>query len=351
VGPALGALGDALAFAAGALGDVLAPFEDRARWLATPYGAAVECALCQRSMAPGDLAAARGPFAAVGFRGHLGWDARLVAHGVARRGTAGAEPVAAVEADLFLREEDAVARPHELARALEAAGAAERAGERIRAAAPAGTRVALLPPVLGLDPAARVPERIAAAAGLEVAETLADVPGVPGLRLDAAVVRALTAAGVEVLHGAIEPGGGPGAAARAGGREVLAAAWVLASGRFVGGGIVRRGALVEPLLGLPVQASEGGQEGFHLARRPAASLTRRERRAAQPLLAAGLRIDGELRPVDHRGGPVHPRLFAAGAVIGGHEHAVDGTGLGVAILTGWLAGRGAAAGSAHQQQP
>jgi glycerol-3-phosphate dehydrogenase subunit B len=33
-------------------------------------------------------------------------------------------------------------------------------------------------------------------------------------------------------------------------------------------------------------------------------------------------------------------------VIGGHEHAADGTGLGVALLTGWLAGRAAADGTA-----
>jgi glycerol-3-phosphate dehydrogenase subunit B len=33
-------------------------------------------------------------------------------------------------------------------------------------------------------------------------------------------------------------------------------------------------------------------------------------------------------------------------VIGGHEQATDGTGLGVAILTGFLAGRGAAAAAA-----
>jgi glycerol-3-phosphate dehydrogenase subunit B len=198
-----------------------------------------------------------------------------------------------------------------------------------------------------------VPERIAAAAGLAIAETVADVPGVPGLRLDAALLRALAAAGVEVVAGALEPGGGPGAAARCAGRELVAASWVLATGRCVGGGITRRGALEEPLLGLPVQASEGGHAGFHLARRPAASLTHRERRSPQPLLAAGVAVDAALRPLDERGEARHPRLFAAGAVIGGHEHAADGTGLGVAILTGWLAGRAAAAaagGSAHQQQ-
>ena len=49
-------------------------------------------------------------------------------------------------------------------------------------------------------------------------------------------------------------------------------------------------------------------------------------------------------PLDERGRPVHPRLFAAGAVVGGHEQATDGTGLGVAILTGYLAGRAAAEG-------
>ncbi len=40
------------------------------------------------------------------------------------------------------------------------------------------------------------------------------------------------------------------------------------------------------------------------------------------------------------------RLFAAGAVVGGHDQASDGTGMGVAILTGWLAGR-AAGGTAR----
>ena len=349
LGEGLEALDAALAFASRALAEVLAPFDGRARFLATPCGGVIECALCQRTMAPGDLAGLGpalgpddGPVAAIGFRGHLAWDARLVAHGVTRAAPAGAPPAAWAEADLPARAEDAIARPHELARALEPVGAAEEAGARIRAAAPAGTRLALLPPVLGLDPRARVAERIADAAGFAVAETVGDPPSVPGLRLDAALMGALARAGVQVIHGALDGARGPGEQVRAGDREVLAGSWVLATGRFVGGGIVRRGALSEALLGLPVQASEGGASGFHLARRPAATLTVRERRAPQPLLAAGLRVDSQLHPLDLAGAPAHPWLFAAGAVIGGHEHADDGTGLGVAILTGWLAGRAAA---------
>jgi glycerol-3-phosphate dehydrogenase subunit B len=61
-------------------------------------------------------------------------------------------------------------------------------------------------------------------------------------------------------------------------------------------------------------------------------------------MAAGIRVDASLRPLADGAAPVHPRLFAAGAVIGGHEAAADGTGLGTAILTGHLAGRAAAAG-------
>jgi glycerol-3-phosphate dehydrogenase subunit B len=192
-----------------------------------------------------------------------------------------------------------------------------------------------------------VPDRIAAAAGLPVAETLSDVPSVPGLRLQRALEARLRGAGVVSVTAGIAAGWAvPGEPVDAGGTPVRAGAWVLATGRFVGGGIARRGTLVEPALRLPVEAAEGREAGVHLASRPAASLTVRDRRAPQPLLSAGLRVDAGLRPLDERGRPVHPRLFAAGAVIGGHEQATDGTGLGVAILTGWLAGRAAASAAA-----
>jgi glycerol-3-phosphate dehydrogenase subunit B len=117
---------------------------------------------------------------------------------------------------------------------------------------------------------------------------------------------------------------------------------VLATGRFVGGGVVRERGLREPLLQLPVLAAEGGQAGVHLADRPAATLTQRNRRIDQPLMSAGIQVDPRLRPLAEDGAPVHERLFAAGAILGGQGQGVDGTGLGLAILTGWLAGRGAA---------
>jgi glycerol-3-phosphate dehydrogenase subunit B len=334
-------LEEAVAFAAAQLADLVAPPRPQQLFLATPYGNVVSSALAQRTIAAGDLASAPGSIAVVGFRGHLGFDAALAAGGLARYAALGVPAVQAVELDLFMREEHAVARPHELARALEAPGAAEDAGARLRRALPAGAALALFPPVLGLAPRARVAERIAEAAGIAVAETLSDVPSVPGLRLQAALDERLAAAGVEIASGEVAEASAPGAPVRVGERAVLAESWVLATGRFIGGGIARHGALEEPLLGLPVQASESGASGVHLARRPPATLTVRERRAAQPLLAAGLRVDPSLRPLGAGGFAAHPRLFAAGSVIGGHEAAADGTGLGVAILTGYLAGRAA----------
>ncbi|MFO0581867.1 MAG: anaerobic glycerol-3-phosphate dehydrogenase subunit B [Anaeromyxobacter sp.] len=346
VGAGLDRLPEALAFTARELAAVLAPPLDRPRFLATPFGTAAAVATCQRTMEAGDLLAARGPVAVVGFRGHLLFDAALVAAGLARYQARGGPEVRAAEVDLPGAGLEA-ARPHELARALDAPGAAEALGERLRAALPPGTAVALLPPVLGLQPQGlasdgAVHARIARAAGLPVAETLSDVPSVPGLRLQAALEARLAEAGVEVVTGSAA-GTTPDAPLAVADATLEARAWVLATGRFVGGGIARRGRLVEPALGLPVQAAEGREAGVHLADRPAQPLTLRDRRAPQPLLSAGLRADARLRPLDEQGRPVHPRLFAAGAVLGGHEQATDGTGLGVALLTGFLAGKAAAA--------
>jgi glycerol-3-phosphate dehydrogenase subunit B len=320
---------------------VLAPAGDRRHFLATAYGSAVGAGLCQRANVAGDLLAVRGTLAVAGFGGHASFDARLVADGLARYRPRGGPEARALEVALPPGA-GPLSRPHELARALDAPGGAEALGDALRAALPAGTGAVLLPPVLGLDAAAGAAERISARAGVPVAETLSDVPSVPGLRLHRALEARLAFAGIELLQGDFAAPPEPGAPVAVGDVTVTAATWLLATGRFVAGGIARRGVLAEPALRLAVQAAEGHEAGVHLAVRPATSLTVRDRRDPQPLLSAGLRVDAGLRPVDERGRPVHPRLFAAGAVIGGHEQATDGTGLGVAILTGFLAGHAAA---------
>jgi glycerol-3-phosphate dehydrogenase subunit B len=342
VGPALERFETALAFAARHLPAVLSPPLDRNRFVATPLGVAVPCALCQPTQAAGDLLAVKGTLAVVGFGGHLGFDAGLVADGLRRLGAVGAPHAAEVELDLPDGFAGPLAMAHAEARALEAPGVAEALGDRLRSVLPARASVALLPPVLGISAGARVAERIGAHAGLPIAEPLSDLPSVPGLRLDAALLAALAAAGVVVVTGSV---GGPvrlDAPIEVGGMAYEPRSIVLATGRFIGGGIRRDRGLREPIFDVPVLAAEGGQAGVHLADRPAATLTLRDRRVDQPLLSAGIQVDGALRPLGEGGRPIHDRLFAAGALLGGHEQAVDGTGLGLAVLTGWLAGHAAA---------
>ena len=180
-----------------ALAPLLAPPLERPRFLATPFGTVVAAALCQRSHGERRSPRRRGP--ARGRRPRAVTSpstprsSRRVSSAIAPRG---GPPVRAVEVDPGLRDL-ALLRPHELARALEAARRG-RGARRARSARRCPTARARRSsrPCSASTPAARVPERVAAAAGVPVAEALSDVPSVPGVRLQASLEAALAAAGV-----------------------------------------------------------------------------------------------------------------------------------------------------------
>ncbi len=206
-----------------------------------------------------------------------------------------------------------------------------------------GARRYFFPAILGLEltgVARGVAEKVL---GAPVAELLSSVPSAPGLRLGKVLDRALAAAGVDRLEGRAfeaEPVGRDLASlqvASQGGRtwQISARAWVLATGRFLGGGLEspRPGVLVEPLLGLPLVGPSGP---LRSVRPPAAGL--REDEFAQ----VGLAADDRLRPLNELGEPAYENVYAAGAILGAEDPALDGTGLGLAAETGWAAGTAAA---------
>jgi glycerol-3-phosphate dehydrogenase subunit B len=124
-------------------------------------------------------------------------------------------------------------------------------------------------------------------------------------------------------------------AARSAGRTFHADAFVLATGRHIGGGLRAGRATVEPLLGLGVfrdgvLASKLGVRLHHLKYLDAAEEMR-----------LGLMTDRRLRPLAEDGTVPYANVHAAGAVLGGYDYAGP-CGFGVPILTGWLAGRQAA---------
>ena len=167
-------------------------------------------------------------------------------------------------------------------------------------------------------------------------ELLAAPPSPHGWRLQQAIGLGVIPAGVtgfETVRGRI-------VGAKAGERVFRADAFVLATGRHIGGGLRAGRATDEPLLGLGV--FHGGRPVAELRTR----LSHLEYLDAAQEMRAGLMTDRRLHPLAEDGSPPYENLYAAGAVLGGYEYAGP-CGFGVPILTGWIAGRNAA----RQQAP
>jgi len=109
-----------------------------------------------------------------------------------------------------------------------------------------------------------------------------------------------------------------------------ASAFVLATGKFVGGGLdSERGRIYETLLGLPVRYPLDRKRWFN----PRLLAAR-----GQPFNEFGVEVDENLQPVDLRGQVVHSNLFAAGGIIAHADSMSEKSGGGIAISTGSLAG-------------
>jgi len=162
-------------------------------------------------------------------------------------------------------------------------------------------------------------------------ELLSSPPSPHGWRLQQAL--ALGAVQAEVT--AFDSGGDRITAARSAGRTFHADAFVLATGRHIGGGLRASRGTTEPLLGLGVfhegtPAKDLGVRLHHL-----------EYLDPSEEMRLGLMTDKRLHPLLEDGAVAFDNLYAAGAVLGGYDYAGP-CGFGVPILTGWLAGRFAA---------
>ena len=171
-------------------------------------------------------------------------------------------------------------------------------------------------------------------------ELLCAPPAPHGWRLHHALEQALAAAGVKRENAEVtgfDTTGDRLRAARVGDRAWDADAFVLATGRFIGGGLVKSRLMREPLLDLavyyqgePIDAAYG-------------VLRHLEYVDSEPAFRTGLLTDGELRPIGADGQPPFANLWAAGSILGGYDSVGGGCGFGLPLLTGRLAGRLAAA--------
>lgn len=226
--------------------------------------------------------------------------------------------------------------PERLARALETEGAranwAAVLKPHLQHAAAVG-----VPAILGISRSTEVMRDIERRIGCPLFEIPTMPPGVTGFRMKEAFEHGLGARGVSLLLenkafratacptsgfrlevGRMEPE-----------RTIHAAAVVLATGRFMGGGLqADRHVVREPLFGLPVH-QPGQRDDWHGEN----FLDRR----GHPINRAGIETDECFRPLDAFRRPVHPRLFAAGSILAHQDWIRMKCGSGLAFSTAYAA--------------
>ncbi len=238
-------------------------------------------------------------------------------------------------------------RAVEAAAVLREHGEAERLGRSLgEAASAAGADALLLPPVLGTEASRDVVEAVREAAGVPLGEWHAPLDPVQGMRRRARWLEVLRRAGVVRWAERLEEVGRSqeGFVLRsAEGSVVRCSALVLATGRHLtalrwDGGLPREG-----LLGLPLG---DGERALAVPGHPEGPDPMEVFGAEWPCRGEawrwGVRVDVRARPLGEGGRAFDERLFAAGDLLGGHDPAGVPGGLGTALASGWLAGRGAA---------
>lgn len=202
-----------------------------------------------------------------------------------------------------------------------------------------GEKLVGFPAVLGLRDAEKVKRDMEARIGSPVFELSVLPPSIPGMRLFDIFQHALRAKGVRMISGfevvsSIQKNRrcqGVVLSTPSGERIHEAASFVLATGRFFGGGLrAEHDRIVEPIFNLPVVQPEGRAAWF------SHEFFGKE---GHPINRAGIRTNGRLNPVDEKGRAVLENVFVAGSILGHHDPTREKSGSGVAVATGYKAVR------------
>lgn len=235
---------------------------------------------------------------------------------------------------------------HRALNALDLARAAERASGRdwlvdsLKDRA-TGCDLILMPPICGCHAASGLARDLSETLGCPVVEMPAIPPGVGGLRIRDALLRELASDGAEMVENANVIGADVAEdtclsleISSTGLRYTTKAqAYVLATGGILGGGIILEpGSACERIFGqtLPLPGEVGAWTEPDIFGNHAVS-------------SLGVHVDAQLRPLDASGTLALKNVFFAGRTLGGYDPAVEKSGYGVALATGWHAGLAAAA--------
>ncbi len=292
------------------------------RLQATPFGTFKPTALVQASMAEANLLSMnRAKLLVMGFHGYAGFNSRFIKEALRLH----LESISSIDLDIPGLEGKSSLTPFEIATRFDQEEIFIRLKELILSAVQGKNYTHLfLPPVMGILHTDSILQALQKITGLQVAETLATPMSIPGYRLSQAMGQVLKQQGVETIEGTAVVYEADqrriksvGIQTRRERIQIQAKSFVLASGKFIGGGISRKQNFKENLFDLPVFS-------------------------ANSIFKAGVRTNEHLQPLNSNQEPAFENLFAAGSVLAGYESAQDHTGSGVAIVTGTCVGNNAA---------
>ncbi|MEW6698460.1 MAG: anaerobic glycerol-3-phosphate dehydrogenase subunit GlpB [Bacillota bacterium] len=226
--------------------------------------------------------------------------------------------------------------PNTLAHRLERPEVLEKIIEQIKPCLSEGA-VLLFPPVLGEGWDSRVVKKLSEGLGCPVYEVANIPPALPGQRLQQMLLHHCKGQGVEVMLGCTvteaQVAGKQCTGVVAGGAgkrmKISAKTIVLATGSFLGGGLESKpGEAWESIFGLPVE-------------------TGRAKWSARDFLAMeghlfnqmGIKVNSCLQPVDDRGRAILENVMITGANLAGCNYAIEKCGNGVAVASGYKAGK------------
>lgn len=194
------------------------------------------------------------------------------------------------------------------------------------------------PAVLGSDEHEAVRRDLESLLQADVFEVPVGEPNLPGVRLGNRLFELVADAGIERVEGTVTDFASSGDVVQSvtvdpdaeDGEQVTidGGVFILSSGGVATGGLVGTGDdIVEPVFGCPTTISGGPVERSDS-----------DPHGDHPFARAGVEVTGELRPAEN-GEVLYGNVFAAGTVIGGHNFVRERSRGGVAVVTGYVAGR------------
>lgn len=193
----------------------------------------------------------------------------------------------------------------------------------------------LLPPVLGIERTESLRVQLEQALGLAVGEALDTLPSTPGFRLHAALATWLRTLGVPVQVARVSALSLDPLGLRVGDLLLPASAVVLATGRYLSGGLTVYPDVNEPLAGLTLVPD--------VPTNPLRSV-RLDGPYDGRFFETGVACDRASRAIGPDAEPVHPAVFAVGDLLGGADGLSQAHASGRCLTSAWRAARAIAAG-------